>query len=276
MNTQLEYKKPNEPVILLILAILAIVIGLNLNFVSFKYFNITVYYYKGMQIIEAVVFFGLSALFAFAAFLIYYFGKTQNSITISRNVTILGILSGIAGTLLIFLGFYHFFSENTDPAINQLLLSSHVLTPDIGVVVCLGGIFLMMIAVYMLHTTKLTSETKESALYPDMTNVALNDDFTIEDLKALWYCTNDRSKLEMIVNRTVPNPEFRISQERLDDNLNNAVAMRKLPPELVPYAKTLALVLFKKAKHPDIELVSTVCSSCRAKYVCPRLSDWYD
>ena len=145
-----------------------------------------------------------------------------------------------------------------------------------GVAISFGGLFLMGVATYMLNTYDMNAETPEVPLLPDVDKIPLSDDFTLDNLKALWFCPNDNNKLEMIVNRSVPNPEFRVSQDRLEANLNNAVAMQKLSPELVPYAKSLSIILFKKSKNSDIEMVSTVCSSCRAKSVCPKLSNWYE
>ena len=275
----LKVKKPNEPIIVLILSLLAIIIGLNLNFVSAKYnisfFSVTLYSYKGTQIFEAVISFGLSAILAVLAILFYYTAKNQIQINVAKYTTLIGIVPGVVGTILMFIGYYHFIGQPTSTGVAPSNFQGGTLSPDVGIALSFGGLFLMAVAVYMLHNYNMTTGTKESALYPDVENIPLPDDFTLDNLKALWYCPNDHAKLESIVNRTVPNPEFRVSQDRIEDNLNNAIAMRKLAPELFPYARALAQILFKKSKRPDLELVSTSCSSCRSKYVCPKLSDWY-
>lgn len=284
----LEKKKPIEPLIVLFGALVLFIVGLNLNFVSIKFLGINIpgSEYKGYQIREALFPYLFSSIFIILAMFIYYFGDSKNSRIFARNLVIIGILPGLIGSILIYTGH----SQARELLINYILSSgdsytqeelnnfANLLSVDVGFGVAFVGLIVMVLGAYMMSISKFSFAglTKEAALYPDLKNFELTDEITLDSLKALWYCPNDNTKLMGVANRTIPNPNFRVSIERLDANIENAVAMRKISPDLVPYTKTLANVLLKKSKTPEIELVSTMCSVCRTHYVSPQLSDWYN
>ena len=285
----LEKKKPLEPVIVLIGALILFIVGLNYDFVSLRFNflgqSFKIVHYTGYQIQEAWISYSISSVFVISAIFIYYFGNSKNSRVYARNLLI-GVIPGLIGSLLI----YTNHSQAKELAVNYILALSteftkndanqlaNMMTPDLGFGIAFIGLVLMGISAYMMGVSKFSYAglTKEAALYPDLKNFELTDEITMDSLKALWYCPNDNTKLMGIANRTIPNPNFRVSEDRLDANIDNAVAMRKISSDLVPYAKSLASVLLKKSKHPEIELVSTQCSVCRQHFISPQLSDWYN
>ena len=91
----LEKRKPIEPIVVLIGAIIAFIIGLNLNFVSLRFLGFTILGYTGLEIIESFVLFGISTLITVFALLLYKFGENRKAIVLSRNLTIIGIFPEI-------------------------------------------------------------------------------------------------------------------------------------------------------------------------------------
>ncbi|MHA2335725.1 MAG: hypothetical protein ACXACX_00420 [Candidatus Hodarchaeales archaeon] len=280
----LEKRKPMEPVVVLIGAIVAFIVGLNINFVSLRVSGFTILGYTGLEIIESLVLFGTSLLITVLAITFYYFGNSRKTVIISRNLTIVGILPGLLGTFLFVIGQHQgreLFIQEVLELFPQLTVeeatqSVNLLSVDFGLAISFAGLVVMGLGAYMLNNSKTiyVGQDKGSLLFPDLSKLELDGNLTTEVLKNLWFCPNDNNKLASNVSRAVPNPEFRVSSERMEENLNNAIAMRKILDDVLPYAKALAEVLLKNSSSPEIELVSTICSVCRKKYVSPKLSSW--
>ncbi len=280
----LEHKKPIEPIIVLIGAIILIIVGLTFKFVSFRVLGLNLKGYEGYKIQEALYPYLLSVVFIIMAIIIYYYGDDTKARTFSRNLLIIGTLPGLIGAILVYTGhsqargyFINFVLANAQNAtLADAKQAANLLSPDIGFWMSFTGLILMGISAYMLSVSKFSfvGLRKEDTLLPDLNNSELTDQFTLDGLKRLWYCPNDNTKLMGIGSRIVPNPEFRVSRERMDDNINNAVAMRKINPELSPYAKSLAELLFRNSDKQDIDLVSTQCATCHKHYISPKLSEW--
>ena len=274
----LEFRKPLEPVYILIGAFVVILISLNLNYLSISIVGYHIVGFTGLEIIEVLFFFGLSSLIALISSIIYYLGKSKNILLLSRNLTIIGILPGLVGTLLLLLGINSGKSllEN-DPIASVLPVTSDMLSIDIGLGVGIIGLIMMGIAVYMMSTSIPASlgYTKEASLTPNIiTKLKRDSEDPVQELRKLWYCSKDNYKLTANASREVPNPEFSISRERITEGLNNAMAMRKISPEVMPYAESLVGELFSTTEEPEIELVSTICTQCKTKYLSPKLSKW--
>ena len=272
-------KKPREPIIVLFISSITIIIGLNLNFISLKVFGYSFFAYKGYQLQYSLFLFSFSFFLSLFACSVYFFGKNQKFINLSRDIAIIGILPGMLDIMLIFTGNI----SNRNMIISQIQKYNNVtisqanylvnsLTPDIGLAISFSGLFLMLIGAYLVNNTKLyvLEENDNSIVFPDISKL----DLSKEKLALLWYCPKDNNRLISNENRLVPNPEFIVSFERLENNLENAIAMKMLTKENLPYAKELAIFLLEKSKRTEIYLVSTICSVCNKKYISPRLSDW--
>ncbi|MHA1983831.1 MAG: hypothetical protein ACW967_05720 [Candidatus Hodarchaeales archaeon] len=279
-----EKRKPIEPVVVLIGAIVAFIAGLNINFVSLRISGFTVLGYTGLEIFEALVLFGASLIITVLAIISYYIGNTRKTVIISRNLAILGILPGLLGTFLFITGQHQgrelFIQEVLDLVPQSTVAEAtqlvSLLSVDFGLAICFAGLMALGLGAYMLNNSKtiFAGQDKGSLLFPDLNKLELEGNFTSEALKNLWFCPNDYNKLASNVSRAVPNPEFRVSRERLEENLNNAIAMRKVMDDVLPYTKALAELLLKNSSNPEVELVSTICSVCRKRYVSPKLSSW--
>ena len=75
-------------------------------------------------------------------------------------------------------------------------------------------------------------------------------------------------------SRLVPNPMFTLTRERLDYDLDNAVSMKKISNDILPFVKNLSVILFKKSEKFEIKLISTICPMCKRQFISPELSEW--
>ncbi|OLS27033.1 MAG: hypothetical protein HeimC3_05000 [Candidatus Heimdallarchaeota archaeon LC_3] len=271
----LEFRKPLEPVYILIGAFVVILISLNINYLSISIFGFSLIGFKGLEIVEALFFFGLSSLVALVASIIYYLGKSKSMLLLSRNLTIIGLIPGLFGTLLFLLGI------NSGKSLLEKELGtsegSNLLSIDIGLGVGVIGLLMMGLAVYMMSTSIPASLglTKEATLTPNIiTKINKDTKDPVQELKKLWYCSKDNFKLTANASREVPSPEFSISRERITAGLNNAMAMRKISPDVMSYAESLVEQLFLTTEELEIELVSTICTQCKTRYLSPKLTKW--
>ena len=284
LSFQNKIKKPVEPVIILLISIIAIIIGLNLNFVSLKEFGIIFLAYKGVQIKEALYLFGISSFSSLISIIIYCFGNNRKYINLARNITIFGVISGLISSILIFNGFY--FGDNKTVVIQKLQYNNFTLiqakslvdslSPDIGFLIAFVGLLLMILGAYIINNTKFEyfGLPKKSVNYPDLFKFDNEESITIENLEIFWICPNDFARLISNESRLVPNPVFTLTRERLDYDLDNAVSMKKIPNDILPFVRRLSLILFKKSKKFEIKLTSTICPVCKRQFISPELSDW--
>lgn len=282
----LKPSKPIEPIIVLIGALILLIIGLNLNFVSLKLIGVTFIPVTGIEIPLMPELFGASVIFSILALLVYHFGKSRQTTVLARNLTIIGLIPGFVGTFMILTDFGQIkqfliqkvISLHPSLSVAQAQTIVDFMNPDIGLGVAFAGLLLMMLGAYLLHISKFSSTelATNSVLYPDLTQIDSADEINFNTVNALWYCPKDNTKLSISTSKISSNAEFRVSQERLEDNIENAVSMRIIHPEIVPYTKSLAMVLLKKSKNLDIGLVSTRCPTCRDHYISPKLSEWYN
>ncbi|MFX0062752.1 MAG: hypothetical protein ACFFC7_11280 [Candidatus Hermodarchaeota archaeon] len=94
-----------------------------------------------------------------------------------------------------------------------------------------------------------------------------------EDLSRFWYCPNDKSALEIHQSRTVQSAYFTISRKNIDVGIQNAVALKKIPPEAMDQTRELIEYLFKHDETSEkAELVGTLCPKCGTAFSAPRLA----
>ena len=95
---------------------------------------------------------------------------------------------------------------------------------------------------------------------------------TSEDLSQFWYCPKDKIKLQNYIDRVSKESYFSVSRRHLDIGIQNAVALRKIPPEAT--SQTMALLDYIFSLDPSIdtvELVGVICPSCGTRYSAPKV-----
>lgn len=274
-----------EPVYVLVGAVIVFIISLNINYVSLGGFSldITLIGITGLRIMESLVFIGISTLSSLIAAFMYSIGKTRRILYLARNVTIIGTISGLFSLILFLLGLHSGgevmegelrslgFSQPEIDAIFELGL----INLDLGLAVAFGGLVLMGLAIYMMRSSipAFFGETKEGAFVKKFPE-PLSGNSQKLNLKKLWYCPKDNYKLTNFANREVPNSEFSVSKERLESGLQNAIAIRKITPDMLEYAKTLVEDLFENTTDLSLDLVSTICNQCKTRYISPKITQW--
>lgn len=278
-------KKSGEVIIPLVASVIAFSFGLNLDFLSFRVFGISVVSVTGIQIREAVLCFGGSAFFAILALFFHRYSKSKFVYKLSGYSILVGIGTGIIGLILMFTGNNSgkqtAVTKLIDPpfgfSVQEAQFYANKLSLEIGVAVCFVGVILMALAAYFIFFTRNSSSDFD---YPDYSSIYKAKTIKSPEiidynfLKTFWNCPNDNNKLTSLVNKTVLNPEFMVSKERIKESIDNAVAVRKINTEIIPYSQELATILLKKSTKAEITLISTVCPFCKEKYVSPKLTEW--
>lgn len=90
-------------------------------------------------------------------------------------------------------------------------------------------------------------------------------------LKQYWFCPYDRSPLQVEVNSYASNQYFIINKLNVAQSIQNAVAMKKIPPEVFPQAEQLANHIFTLTPAVELTLVSTKCPYCGRIIAAPRI-----
>ena len=92
------------------------------------------------------------------------------------------------------------------------------------------------------------------------------------DLSQFWYCPNDKIKLQNYVDRVSRESYFSVSRRHLEVGIQNAVALRKIPPEATNQTRGLLDFMFSQDPSIDtVELVGVVCPKCGARYSAPKV-----
>jgi hypothetical protein len=100
-----------------------------------------------------------------------------------------------------------------------------------------------------------------------------SSNITNKELSQFWYCPYDRNMLQIHHSRTAPSPYFQIFRRNIEIGVNNAVAIKKIPPEAVN--QTLELINFIFEKEPareTIDLVGVICPICNQGFSAPKIS----
>ncbi len=94
-----------------------------------------------------------------------------------------------------------------------------------------------------------------------------------QELSSFWYCPYDHNILQERQSRVAQNPNFFISRGKIEIGVNNAIAMKKIPPEAASHTAKIANYIFDIDKTKRIvELVSVTCKMCGKWLSAPRLS----
>lgn len=106
------------------------------------------------------------------------------------------------------------------------------------------------------------------------TNTNDNNDTPLDqELSSFWYCPFDNNILQERQSRVAQNPNFFISRGKIDIGVNNAIAMKKIPPEAANHTAKIANYIFNIDRSKRIvELVSVTCKMCGKWFSAPRLS----
>ena len=105
------------------------------------------------------------------------------------------------------------------------------------------------------------------------TNTNDNNDSPLDqELSLFWYCPFDHNILQERQSRVAQNPNFFISRGKIDIGVNNAIAMKKIPPEAANHTAKIASYIFDIDRSKRIvEFVSVTCKKCGKWLSAPRL-----
>ncbi len=97
-----------------------------------------------------------------------------------------------------------------------------------------------------------------------------NNNIPSDVLQHYWYCPRDLSRLQVVSSRTADNASFIISKNNVTNGINNAIAMRKISPDLQYQTEQLATYLYTTYVFSELPLVSARCSTCSQFFAIPK------
>ena len=101
-----------------------------------------------------------------------------------------------------------------------------------------------------------------------------NSQSPVNPMNQYWFCPFDRTPLQIEVNGDTSNQYFTLERNNISLNLQNAIAMKKLPPEAYPQAEQLAMHLFNLTGATELTFVSTRCRYCNRILSAPQLPSY--
>lgn len=160
-------------------------------------------------------------------------------------------------------------SESTHPIIDQS--SSNELFIGLLVVFILGVGFLFGFTKWKARGPKELAYPKRVNYQPVEPVIRIsNKIIPSEVLQQYWYCPEDNSRLQVVTSRTAENPAFIVSKNNIKNGINNAIAMRKINPEVQEQTERLANYLLETYTIEELYLVSTRCPICAKYYTAPQ------
>ncbi len=96
-------------------------------------------------------------------------------------------------------------------------------------------------------------------------------------LNTYWYCPQDNNFLQIRQSRIAQTPYFIITRKSIDVGINNAISMKKIPPEAAFHTQEMVTFIFKRdPSRQYIDLVSVTCKVCGTWLSAPKLSQFED
>jgi hypothetical protein len=96
-------------------------------------------------------------------------------------------------------------------------------------------------------------------------------------LNKFWYCPHDNNLLQIRQSRIAQTPYFIITRKNVEVGINNAISMKKIPPEAATYTRETVTFFFNQAPSKEyIDLVSVSCKVCGTWLAAPKLSQFED
>jgi hypothetical protein len=93
-----------------------------------------------------------------------------------------------------------------------------------------------------------------------------------EELSQYWYCPDDRNMLQLHHGRRAQSPYFDITRNHIEIGINNAIAVRRIPPDAKPQTKSLVTLLFNQDPALDcVDLVGVICPKCGRGFSAPKI-----
>lgn len=94
-------------------------------------------------------------------------------------------------------------------------------------------------------------------------------------LTEYWYCENDNLRMQ-VFQEPRQSPNFSVTKEKMDINLNNAVAMKKIPQKSQEKVKLSAEFIFQNLDIDEIFFISVKCKECGNHRAAPEIEKMKD
>ena len=147
------------------------------------------------------------------------------------------------------------------------------LFPYIFVIFVIGVVAFFGYNRFRLTKSKVKEQEKNSpSIQPaEAVIVTSNKKIPVEILQKYWMCPNDSSRLQLVTERVAGSPTFTITKERVDNGINNAIAIRKIHAESADQTGKLVNEIFSQFEIEEIMLVNTRCPTCNKYFTAPQI-----